>query len=246
MKLVLLGTSGYHSTNRRETACLMLPELGVVFDAGSAMHRVPDYACTEGLDIYLTHAHLDHVLGLTFMFDILAASDLKRVTAHGEKSKLDAIRTHLFSELVFPVEPPFEMRELAAKIRIRGGGVLTHFPLRHPGGSVGFRVDWPDRSMAYVTDTVACPKADYVELIRGVNLLIHECYFDDDQPNQAELTGHSCVTPVAQVAAAAEVGRMVLVHINPLLKTDADFPLAKAKQIFPRTEIGTDYMELEF
>ena len=74
MKLVLLGTSGYHPSDRRQTACLMLPELGVVFDAGTAMYRVADHLCTDTLEVFLTHAHLDHVLGLTFMFDVVPES----------------------------------------------------------------------------------------------------------------------------------------------------------------------------
>ncbi|MCH2113555.1 MAG: MBL fold metallo-hydrolase [Pirellulales bacterium] len=246
MKLLLLGTTGYHPNDRRHTACLMLPELGVLFDAGSAMFRVGEYLQTSTLDIFLTHAHLDHVIGLTFLFDVAHGREIERITVHGEQEKLAAIRQHLFSRLLFPVEPPFETRPLEQEIALPGGGVLTHFPLKHPGGSVGFRADWKDRSMAYVTDTVAAADTDYVDKIRGVDLLIHECYFGDDMAEHAELTGHSCLSPVAQVAAAAEVGRMVLVHVNPLLANDKELGVAGARKIFPNIEIGVDRMELDF
>jgi ribonuclease BN (tRNA processing enzyme) len=247
MKLLLLGTTGYHPNDRRQTACLMLPELGVVFDAGTALYRVSDVLQTDRLDIFLTHAHLDHCFGLTFLFDVRTqCPELGEIHVHGESAKLQAIREHLFSELLFPVTPPFKMQTLAPRVTLSDGAVLTHFPLIHPGGSVGFRVDWPDRSLAYVTDTVASPDADYVPLIEGVDLLIHECYFDDSMPDQAELTGHSCLTPVAQVAAKAKVGRLVLVHINPLLRDDSQLDLAPAQKLFPGVEIGVDGMELEF
>jgi ribonuclease BN (tRNA processing enzyme) len=246
MKLLLLGTTGYHPNDRRQTACLMFPELGLVLDAGSAMYRVREYLTTDTLDIFLTHAHLDHVFGLTFMFDVLHGHTMQRVTVHGQQAKLDAVRQHLFSELLFPVEPPFEMQVIEQHAPLAKGGTLTHFPLKHPGGSIGMRLDWPDRSVAYVTDTVAAKSADYVEKISGVDLLIHECYFGDDMSDQAELTGHSCLTPVAEVAAAANVGRLVLVHINPMLESDADLDLAAARKIFPRIEIGVDRAELEF
>ena len=39
MKLVLLGTTGYHANDRRQTACMLLPEIGVMFDAGTALYR---------------------------------------------------------------------------------------------------------------------------------------------------------------------------------------------------------------
>lgn len=246
MKLVLLGTTGYHPNDRRQTACFMLPELGVVFDAGTGLYRVPEYLQTDSLDIFLSHAHLDHSIGLTFMFDVRYAAKLSRVTAHLEPAKLAAVRQHLLAELLFPVVPPVELRPLAAEATLADGALLTHFPLAHPGGSVGFRVDWPDRSMAYVTDTTARPDAAYVEKIRGVDLLVHECYFTDEYQEQAELTGHSCLSCVAEVAAKAGVGRLVLVHINPLLDNDAKLDLTAARKIFARTEIGVDRMEVEF
>jgi ribonuclease BN (tRNA processing enzyme) len=224
-----------------------LPELGVMFDAGTGFYRAADYLQTDSLDIYLSHAHLDHIFGLTVLFDLRAeCPGLDRVTVHGEPEKLDAIRDHLFSPLLFPVKPPFDMQSLAVEERLPDGAKLTHFPLKHPGGSVGFRVDWPDRSFAYVTDTIASPTAAYVEKIRGVDLLLHECYFDDDDPARADLTGHSCLTPVMQVAAAAGVKRLVLVHINPMMRDDAEMEVHLAQHIYKNVEIGVDRMELEF
>jgi ribonuclease BN (tRNA processing enzyme) len=246
MKLVLLGTTGYHPNDRRQTACFMLPEIGVVFDAGTGFYRVSEYLETETLDIFLTHAHLDHCVGLTFMFDVRHGSRLGRATAYIEPAKLAAVREHLLAPLLFPVDPPVDLEPLAGPVMLSDGGRLTYFPLRHPGDSVGFRIDWPDRSMAYVTDTVASPDAAYVEKIRGVDLLVHESYFNDDQTDQAELTGHSCVSEVAKVAARAEVGRLVLVHINPLVKDDSEINIEAARAIFAKTEIGVDRMEIDF
>jgi ribonuclease Z len=139
-----------------------------------------------------------------------------------------------------------ELKPLAREITLSDGSRLTHFPLKHPGGSLGFRIDWPDRSMAYVTDTVARHDAEYVEKIRGVDLLIHEAYFTDELAEQAELTGHSCLGKVAEVAAEAQVGRLVLVHINPLIKDDAELDLTATRTIFRNIEIGVDRMEIDF
>lgn len=247
MKLILLGTTGYHPNDRRQTACLMLPELGVLLDAGTAIYRASEHVSTDALDVYLTHAHLDHCIGLTFLFDLRAKRpELGPIRVYAEQEKLAAIENHLFSELLFPVHPPCEMKPLQKQVRLADGGRLTHFPLEHPGGSVGYRIDWADRSMAYVTDTVASPDAAYVDKITGVDLLIHEAYFQDDQPDQAKLTGHSCLSQVAQVAAKANVGRLVLVHINPLLDDDSEIELSRARQQFANTEIGVDRMEIDF
>jgi ribonuclease BN (tRNA processing enzyme) len=100
--------------------------------------------------------------------------------------------------------------------------------------------------MAYVTDTVAGPDCTYMDSIRGVDVLVHECHFGDDMREQAELTGHSCLTPVCEVAAAADVGLLILVHINPQADQDQPFDLDVGKRVFPNTVVGEDRMIVDF
>ena len=245
MKLVLLGTTGYHPSDERHTACMMLPDLGIVFDAGTGMFRARDYLSTRTLDVFISHAHLDHIIGLTFLLDVLQGRTMERVTVHGMAEKLAAIERHLLADDLFPVPLPCEYRPLDAPVQLSSGVTVAHFPLKHPGGSVGFRLSADGRSLAYVTDTTASPDAPYIEQIRGVDTLVHECYFPDDQEEFARHTGHSCITPVVQLAKAADVGRLVLVHIDPLSTGDDPLDLAKARSIFPRTEVGYDRMEIE-
>jgi ribonuclease BN (tRNA processing enzyme) len=247
MKIILLGSGGYFPNRRRQTACLMIPEAGVVLDAGTAAFEIDGLVATDGLDVFLSHAHLDHVFGLTCLLGLYDGQGDRRIRVHAERPKIQAIREHLFSELLFPVAPPCTFVELSGDVALPGEGNLAWFPLeRHPGGSVGFRLEWPGHSLAYVTDTVAAVDADYVEHIRGVDLLIHEAYFNDDQRAMAELTGHSCVTDVARVARAAQVKRLVMVHMNPLCDEDQPLDLTAARQLFPSLEIGKDGMEVEF
>lgn len=246
MKLILLGTGGYYANDQRHTACLMLPEAGVVLDAGSAMFRVARHLATDRLEIFLTHAHLDHVQGLTQLLGVLPEAVQRQSVAYGAQEKLDAIRGHLFSNELFPVPPAFRLETLPETVPLAGGGTLRHFPLAHPGGSIGYRLDWPETSFAYVTDTMASAPAPYIESIHGVQLLVHEANFGDGAEEVAQLTGHSCLSDVARVAAAADVGLLVLVHVDPSFEDDSQIDLAAAKRIFPNTLLGTDRMEIEF
>lgn len=245
MKILLLGSGGYRPNDRRHTACVMLPEVGLVLDAGSAFYRVSDHVHSNELHVLLSHAHLDHVMGLTYLFDLMARHPGLTVYVHGEPDKLATVERHLWHPGLFPVRPPCVLVPFSDPSLTQLPGEPRVFPLRHLGGSVGFRFQFPAGSFAYVTDTMAETDASYVEQIRGVDLLIHECYFRDDQSSLARLTGHSCASSVAAVAREAQVGRLVLVHFNPLETDDDPVGLAEMRRIFPATIVGADLMSLE-
>jgi ribonuclease BN (tRNA processing enzyme) len=246
MRLLLLGTAGYHPNDQRQTACFFLPEAGVVLDAGTGFYRVRDYSTTPRLDVFLTHAHLDHVVGLTYLFDVLHAQGIERVVVHGQEDKLQAVRQHLLAEPLFPVALPCEFAPLVGPVELPYGGTVSWFPLAHPGGAVGYRLDWRTRSLAYVTDTTASKDAAYLPRIRGVDLLVHECNFVHAQEELARRTGHSCTSAVAEAARAAGVGRLILVHFDPLADPEDPIDLAAARRIFPATELGRDRMAVDF
>lgn len=246
MQLHFLGSGGYHPNERRHTACLMIPELGLVLDAGSGAFRVAERLRTERLMVLLSHAHLDHVFGLTFLLWLYGPGGDGQVSVHAQQHVLDAVRGHVFAEPLFPVDPAFRFEPLAGDLPLPTGGTMTSIPLQHPGGSLGMRLQWPGHSMAYITDTVASVDAPYVELIRGVDLLVHEGYFNSDQRELAVLTGHSCVEDVAEVAAAAGVRRLVLVHPDPRANPDHPVDLTAARERFPSIHQAYDGMVVEF
>lgn len=247
MKLRILGTAGYHPSETRQTTCLLLPGSGVVFDAGTAFFRITPLLETPTLDIFLTHAHLDHCVGLTYLLNVMYQRKLERVTIHGDAEKLASIREHLFHRDIFPVLPSVEWRPLQGDVLLSDGGRLTYWPQQHPGGSLGYRVDWANgSSLAFVTDTTARDDADYVRHIQDVHLLVHECNFNDGFEALAESTGHSCTTPVARVAQASRVRQLVLTHFDPLADAVEPIDIAVARATFPNTQLAYDGLCLEF
>lgn len=244
MRLQFLGTGGYHPTERRHTSCVLLPEIGLVFDAGTSFFRLPSRLETKELDVFLSHAHLDHIVGLTYFIVPLMTGQITRATIHGRKQDLAAVQSHLFSQEVFPILPDFEFVALEESTELADGGILSHAPLQHPGGSLGYKIVWPDRSLAYITDTTVNPS--YLEFIRGVDVLIHECNFPDTLAEWSPKTGHSNTTPVAEMARDAEVGRLYLTHFDPQLNEDDPIGLETARDIFPATFLAEDLLEIEF
>lgn len=253
MEIVLLGAGGYHPNSHRHTTCVMIPERGILIDAGSGAFRVASRLATEQLDLFLTHAHLDHISGLTFLLGLFPGDDPARMRVFGEREKLDAVRQHLYSDPIFPVEPnwtPSALPAVTGKMPLRGGGSVTWFPLDHPGGSIGYRFDGldsaaPGKSFALVTDTTAAEDAEYRRHLDGVDLLIHEAYFEDSRRDFAVKTGHSCVGEVARLAADIGAARLVLTHMNPRVDEHEPFDLGQAKEVFSAVEFGQDEMVID-
>ena len=245
MRLRFLGTGGYHPNERRHTASLLFPELGVVFDAGTSLFRLAAQLVQPEIDIFLTHAHLDHVQGLTYLLVPLALKKITRCRIHAEEPKIAAIREHLFADLIFPVMPQVEWIPLQSEVVIgHGRAVVTHCSLHHPGGSVGLKLEAEGKRVAYITDTTASDS--YLPFIHGMDLLIHECYFPDELAEWAEKTGHSCTSQVASLAKQANVGQLYLTHIDPQRPDDDPIGLQTARAIFPKTQLAEDQMEVEF
>jgi len=244
MKVHFLGTGGYHPNERRHTACIMLPEVGVIFDAGTSFFRVAERLATREVHIFLSHAHLDHVVGLAYILVPIFKGQIERVFLYSTAEYLDAVRTHLFAQPLFPVTPAFEFLPLAERTSVPGGGILTWCRLNHPGGALGYRVDWPGKSLAYITDTIA--DQSYVDFLRDVDLLIHECNFSDESAAWAVKTGHSHTSAVARIARDAGAKRLVMTHFDAQHPEDDPIGLAAARAIFPATELAEDLMEIEF
>jgi ribonuclease BN (tRNA processing enzyme) len=251
MRIQFLGTGGYHPNDRRHTACVMLPELGVLFDAGTSFFRVQQRLRTDSVQVFVSHAHLDHIVGLTYFLVPLLQGLVRRARVYANQPTLDAVQRHLFDGRVFPVWPNYEYVDVAAAAEVEvPGGTVTHHPLvSHPGGSTAYRLDLTRasrraaRSLAYVTDTTV--DGTYTEFIRGVDLLIHECNFNDDMAEWCERTGHSHTSQVARLAREANVGRLMLIHVDPVLAGDDPLDIAAARAIFPETELAEDLLEVE-
>ena len=223
MRVVCLGTTGYHPSPSRHTACYYLPDQGLLLDAGTGMLGLTAHLLAEpreSLDLILSHAHLDHVVGLTFVLDTFAVTALKSVRVWGMRAKLDAVKEHLFSEHLFPILPPsitfHPLDEVGSPLQLAGGANISWFPLEHPGGSIGFRIQSSGKTMAYVTDTVARPTSPYLSNIGGLDLLLHECYFTDDYQALAEKTGHTWLSAAVDVVRHVRPRKTGLIHLNPL------------------------------
>ena len=255
MRLHCLGTAGYHPSETRQTSCYFFPEAGIVLDAGSGIFRLPSLIQTDHLDILLSHAHLDHIAGLTYLLDVLHERPVPEVRIWGEAEKLNAVREHLFHQLVFPVELPVTWHAIDDRptITLPSADVQWH-PQEHPGGSVAYRLDLrPEETqraeessdnplrIVYATDTVGSLDGRFLHWMGRPAWLMHECNFANSEAEWAEKTGHCYVDRVSEIAKASDSHNVLLTHINPLRELDP----SEVEPAFDRpVSIASDHMEI--
>lgn len=247
MHLEFLGTAGYHPTATRQTNCIWIPDAApdaaFVLDAGSGFHRLVGRDLPARLHIFLSHAHLDHTCGLTYLLDVLYQRDC-RVTLYADAKTIQAVTHGLFNSPLFPLRFAHDIKVLSElQIEVEGVRVST-FELVHPGGSRAFRFDWDDqKSLAYVTDTVG--DGSYIDFVHGADLLIHERNFKDGWEEVARRSGHCTSAQVARVAQESGCRTLALTHFNPLDRDD-DLEDESLQNLPCKVLYAHDEMNLEF
>lgn len=226
MKLVALGTAGYLPAGGRQTMSFLLATASesLLLDAGTGVARLLEPAVADllpagrQLEILLTHYHLDHVVGLSYLLGL--AGD-RPIRIHAPAPPLTVFGPEGIAQLLSPPLFPLPIERWPMPVEIApynslelevGGLRLRLRRQKHPGGSVGVRIG---DELAYVTDTVIDPAT--ADFVRGVKLLLHEVWLTAEEAAETDPapTGHSDAGAVADLARAAGVGRLWVVHHHP-------------------------------
>ncbi len=239
VKLVPLGTNGFFSTFGRQTQCYLVltDDAAVLLDAGTGLGRLlePEIAkLLEGygrLDIFLSHYHLDHCIGLAYLPEVLPG---RQVVIHGPAPPFaTATPDEALNRLLnVPFSAPLAVFPLKAEVVPVSESAMSVNGLdmafrgqKHMFGSMGIRIG---DDVAYVTDTIA--DEGTIGLTRNVKLLIHEVYLTDSEAETDEINArnHSYVSGVARIAREANVGRLMITHHHPRRTPAAVAGMARA------------------
>jgi len=243
---ILLGSGGWIPTSERETAALYLRrgDHVLLVDAGTGLHRLVEHPellqGAERVDIVLTHFHLDHVIGLSYLPGLALAA--KPFVWGPGRALYDVPTRNVLARLVGAPLFAAEIAELTTDVAdIDGDRVcLPAFEVRsrrqdrHPHPTLALRVD---DVLSYCTDTAYDP--GNVEFAKGSALLLHEAWYSDHRDDP----GHTSAGQAAEIAREAEVGKLVLIHVNPL-GGSTDELARTAREVFPGTEVGRDLASL--
>ena len=230
-------------TDARETTSIYVRdgEHVLVIDAGTGFRRlVSDPSLLDGvrsIAVVLTHFHIDHLMGLPFLYD-LERVPLREIWAAG--LALESVRAEEFVHRL--VDPPFmppagglpgEVRELEPPAGSIGPFAIdVRIQRKHPNPTLALKVNG---------ELLVCTDTEYdegnVAFARGGRVLCHDAFSVSGQERN-----HTRAEDAARLAAAAEVERLVLIHLNP--DVDEDALLRAAQPIFAATEVGRDGLAL--
>jgi ribonuclease BN (tRNA processing enzyme) len=251
LRLVVLGARGSIPVSGAEflayggsTTSFAVADGSIVrafIDAGTGLISFNSHKLelSGSVPVFLTHYHWDHIQGVSMLSEVWAGACL--FTFYGPEDP-EPMLTRSITPPWFPVAlgeapEPVAFRSLDGPV-VAPGMTVTSFPIQHPQGAVGYKVDGPNRSVAIVTDHESSPDSDEViaKAIDGVDVLIHDAQYLPSEVDSHIGWGHS--TWVNAVAMAKRVGATELVltsHAPSRSDSDIDAMVSDAVAEFPNT-----------
>lgn len=213
-----------------------------IFDAGTGIkelsnHLLKEKICPLKAKIFISHPHYDHINGLPFFVPLyMKGNEFEILGTHQRNISIEKLVANQMDSVYFPVT----VKEFAAKINFHD---LTEekfniddvkvetMLLNHPGRCLGYRLEYKDKVVCYVTDHEFVLKDSphynqfgvdrMVSFVKDADVLIIDSTYSDEEYPKKIGWGHSCVSCVVEVADIANVKLLCLYHHDPD-QTDKD------------------------
>lgn len=208
------------------TTCYLL-EMGeetILVDAGSGILNLPQPILDRpSITMFLTHPHLDHMIGLPMCPYLFRKGATLRMYA-ARRGDIDAAAQ--VKALVAPPLWPVETGSLPGDLvcgtlptELHLNGILVEsLEGVHPGGVSILRLTYSGSSVVIATDCTITEAFEPVlmKFAEGCDLFLCDGQYSDDEWPMHSTFGHSTWTAAARLAREAEAGVTRIVHHDPM------------------------------
>lgn len=251
MKLTILGSGTCVPSKRRAPSGYLL-ELGkekILLDGGSGTLR---QIAKAGIDyssiatIMYTHFHVDHTAELLPLLfarkNDPSPINSEKLCIYGPEGMLEYIfRLDQFAgSWVYKDNDSITVKELKADDEINlGDCIISCHSTYHQSNSIGYRfVTDNGKIFSYTGDTDSGDRL--LPLLHNADIALSECSF----PDNSKITGHLTPSELARIAQNANVKKLLLTHLYPVM--DSVKPIPVIQKIFKGdVEITEDLNEYE-
>jgi len=232
-----------------------------IIDAGTGIRNLGKEIINNGIsqniiNIFFSHFHWDHIQGLPFFAPAYNKDQRIGILAMGRREKIKDLK-EIFSMQMqkeyFPIGletmgAHFEFITYGDKEKLFGA-VVTAAPQHHlsVGGSYGFRVEDEAITLAVCTDVEHINGIDpnIVNLAKDADLLIHDGQYTAEEYKKYKGWGHSSFEHAAEVAARANVKKLIITHHDPDHNDDMlDAMECTCQKLFPNSIFAKEGMEV--
>ncbi len=194
-----------------------------IIDCGTGIRNLGDRLIKEGrplnFNLFMTHIHWDHLLGLPF-FGPLFNPDC-HLKVNGCRQCFAGLK-RIFSSDYIDGAWPVRYEDLKARIdpqadvppssyQVGDMAVYSH-PLQHPQGGLGFKFG---ENELLENGWVGSAFKDFVKFCEGADILVHDGQYLPEEIETRRGWGHSDYESVCRLAHQAEVKKLFLFHHDP-------------------------------
>lgn len=254
------------------TACVEITcgDRHILFDAGSGLRAAGDEIMQqvkqgegngeqrETVNLFFTHCHYDHISGLPFFapfFDPKARVKIWSGHLTGPDKTRRMIENYM-SPPYFPVGPEvfsanvsYHDFEVHDELQPVPGVVLKTMALNHHDECIGYRVEFDNRSICYITDTTHIlgeHDQNIIDFVNGTDLMIYDATYTDEEFPIFWNFGHSTWEEGVRICKLADVKRYCIFHHRPSRNDeDLDEIAAQCKAQFEHSWVGQEGMVIE-
>lgn len=246
MRITFLGTNGWYDTVTGATCSILIQteKYDIILDAGNGIAKADNYiAQNKPAYIFISHFHIDHIVGLHTLVKFRFPLGLKIC---GQPGTAAVLNTFVADPFTIPLSQlPFTVGFMELQ---KGEHAIpfpvTCLPLVHPVPCYGYRMIIDGKVIAFCTDTGVCDNA--ILLARNADLLITECGLKPGQesPGWPHLNPESAV----HIAQEAHAKRLALIHFGAEIYRTLDDRREvqrRFEKIFPGLIVATDDMTID-